>query len=227
MIFLRSVAFNVYFFTSTFILSLMATAARPATPDEVMFHAMRWARVTIGGLRVICGIRLEVTGREHLPEGPALIASAHRSAFDTLVWMLLVPRCCYVLKQELLRIPLLGKLIGGSGMIAIDRASGASALRTLLRGAERARQEVRQIVIFPEGTRVSGEGPQTLQAGVAAIAARTGLPVIPVATDSGDYWGRRAFRKYPGVIRIIIRPPLPATLPRDELMRRLGEDIRL
>ena len=83
----------------------------------------------------------------------ALIASRHQSAFDTIVWLTLVPRCCYVLKQELLRIPLFGPLMPLAGMIAVDRDGGAAALRGLLREGERAVREGRQIVIFPEGTR--------------------------------------------------------------------------
>ena len=87
--------------------------------------------------------------------GPALIASMHQSAFDTLVWMTLVPRCCYVLKQELLRVPLFGRLIPYSGMIAIDRFGGAQSLRALMQEGARAAREARQMVIFPEGTRAA------------------------------------------------------------------------
>ena len=111
-----------------------------------------------------------MSGREWLPAGgPALIASVHQSAFDTLVWLTLVPRCCYVLKQELLRIPLLGPLMGKTGMIAVDRAAGAGAMRHLLREADRAVREARQIVIFPEGTRGAPGRLLPLQPGVAAL----------------------------------------------------------
>jgi 1-acyl-sn-glycerol-3-phosphate acyltransferase len=170
---------------------------------------------------------VEVSGAEHLPNGAALIASAHQSAFDTLVWLTLVPRCCYVLKQELLRIPLFGELIKATGMIAIDRASGATALRTLLRGGDRASRESRQIVIFPEGTRASLDAQLPLQPGVAALAARGNLPVIPVATDSGRHWGRRAFHKFPGTIHIVVRPPLRPDLSRSDLMHELALALRM
>lgn len=227
MIFLRSATFNLFFFTVTTVLTIAATAARPNSPTSVLRYAKLWARTVIWGLRVICRIRVEVTGSENLPEGAAIIASAHQSAFDTVVWLTLVPRCCYVLKQELLSIPLFGRLLRKSEMIAIDRSKGASAIRAMLRQADQAKAEGRQIVIFPEGTRVSGEGAHPLQAGVAAVASRTGLSVVPVATDSGRYWGRRAFRKHPGVIRVLIRAALPATLPRDEMMKALEQAIRL
>jgi 1-acyl-sn-glycerol-3-phosphate acyltransferase len=178
-------------------------------------------------LRLICGIRLEVHGTEHLHgDGAMLIASRHQSAFDTVVWLTLLPRCCYVLKRELLRIPLFGPLMPLAGMIAVDRAGGATALRGLLREGDRAVREGRQIVIFPEGTRADPGAVLPLQPGIAALAARTGLPVIPVVTDSGLCWGRRAFHKRPGTIHIRILAPIPAEIGRDELMRRLDRALR-
>jgi len=225
-ILLRSIAFNAFFFGVTFLLTFPATVVRLAAPEQMLSFAMNWARLVLWGLRVLCGIRIRVTGREHLPEGAALIASAHQSAFDTLVWLTIVPRACYVLKQELLRIPLFGPLMVAARMIPIDRTSGATALRGLLKGGERAAAEGRQIVIFPEGTRAAPGTVLPLQPGVAALAARLRCPVVPVTTNSGLHWGRRAFRKVPGTIEVVIRPPLPAGLDRVELMRRLAAEIR-
>jgi 1-acyl-sn-glycerol-3-phosphate acyltransferase len=219
---LRSTLFNVYFFGLTFVLTLAGTAQGWFAPQRSLLVAELWARLVVRGARVICGIRLEVSGRQYMPsEGAALIASVHQSAFDTLVWLTLLPRCCYVLKHELLRIPLLGPLIGKTGMIAVDRAAGAASMRHLLREADRAVREQRQIVIFPEGTRGEVGQPLPLQPGVVALAARTRLPVIPVLTDSGRVWGRRAFRKYAGVIHIELRPPIPAGTSRETLIQEL------
>jgi 1-acyl-sn-glycerol-3-phosphate acyltransferase len=225
MITLRSALFNLMFFLVTFVLTMAATVVRWVAPQHVLGVAMLWARVIVACAHSICGIRVEVTGLERIPEGAALIASRHQSAFDTFVWMTLLPRCCYVVKQELLRIPLFGKVIIGSGMIAIDRTAGSAALRALLREGDRAVHEARQIVIFPEGTRSEPGNMRGLQPGVAALAARTKLPIIPVATDSGQCWGRRAFRKRPGVIRIMIGEPIPPTLGRHELMLSLRATI--
>jgi 1-acyl-sn-glycerol-3-phosphate acyltransferase len=221
MITFRSAVFNVVFFAVTFVLTIIATVMRFVVPDRTLTMPMLWARFMVAAVRVICGIRLEVSGLEHIPRGAALIASRHQSAFDTFVWMTLVPRCCYVLKQELLRIPLFGKLIVGARMIAVDRSAGTASLRSLLREGRRAASEQQQIVIFPEGTRGAPGEMGPLQPGIAALAAHTGLAVIPVATDSGRCWGRRAFRKRPGVIRIVIGEPIPPTLPRPELMAAL------
>jgi 1-acyl-sn-glycerol-3-phosphate acyltransferase len=221
MIVLRSALFNVVFFAVTLVLTLVASAARIVAPRRVIGVAILWARTLVAAVRIICGIRLDVTGLEHIPPGPVLIASRHQSAFDTFVWLTLLPRCCYVFKDELLRIPLFGPLIGATGMIAVDRNAGGAAIRALVRQAERAVREQRQIVIFPEGTRSEPGYPGTLQSGIAALASRTGLPVIPVSTDSGRFWGRRAFRKRPGTIRIVIGSPIPAQTERKALMRAL------
>jgi 1-acyl-sn-glycerol-3-phosphate acyltransferase len=223
MIVLRSAVFNVVFFAVTFVMTLLASLVRIVAPRHVIDVGMLWARTLVVAVRVICGIRLEVTGLEHLPPGPALIASRHQSAFDTFIWLTLLPRCCYVFKDELLRIPLFGPLIAASGMIAVDRDAGGAAIRALLRQADRAIGEQRQIVIFPEGTRSEPGHPGALQSGIAALASRTGLPVIPVSTDSGRFWGRRAFRKQPGTIRIVIGSPIPARTERKALMRALDE----
>ena len=224
---LRSTLFNGYFFGLTFVLTIAGTLQALVAPERSLRVAMLWARLVIGGARVICGIRLEVSGREWLPtDGPALIASLHQSAFDSLVWLTLLPQCCYVLKVELLRIPLLGPLTVKTGMIAVDRSAGIAAMRHLLREADRAVLERRQIVIFPEGTRGEPGKPLALQPGVAALAARTGLPVIPVVTDSGLRWSRRAFNKRAGVIHLQIRPPIPAGTPRETLMQTLDSVLR-
>lgn len=224
---LRSALFNLFFFTSTFLFTLPGVVIRLVAPHRALDLAMLWARATVGGLRLICGIKLKVIGRERIAHGGAmLIASRHQSAFDTLVWLTLLPRCCYVLKRELVRIPLFGPLIPAAGMIALDRAGGAAALRGLLREGERAAREGRQIVIFPEGTRAEPDAILPLQPGVAALASRTGLPVIPVVTDSGRCWGRRAFHKRPGTIHIRLLDPIPAGVGREVLMSRLEVDLR-
>ena len=221
----RSALFNAFFFALTFVVTLLATVLRVAAPERVLDVAKLWSRVLIAAARMICGIRLDVSGLEHIPPGPALIASRHQSAFDTFVWLSLVPRCCYVFKQELRRIPLFGRLVDLAGMIAVDRAKGSAAIRTLLREADRAVRENRQIVIFPEGTRGDPGHPLVLQSGIAALASRTGLPVIPVFTNSGECWGRRAFRKRSGTIRIVIGRPLPLQPDRKALMAALDDAL--
>jgi 1-acyl-sn-glycerol-3-phosphate acyltransferase len=221
MILLRSTLFNIVFFVASFFIVVAATVVRLVSPSHVLDMAGLWARTLVLAARVICGIRIEVTGLDNIAPGAALIASRHQSAFDTFVWLTLLPRCCYVLKDQLIRIPLFGKLILASQMIPIKREAGSGAIRTLLREADRAVREQRQIVIFPEGTRSEPGQPGPMQPGILALASRTGLPIIPVATDSGLCWGRRAFRKQPGTIHILIGQPIPPTADRPALGRAL------
>jgi 1-acyl-sn-glycerol-3-phosphate acyltransferase len=216
---LRAAIFNAYFFGVTTLFSCFGLAVRILAPGRVFAHARLWTRVVIWGARVICGIRVVITGQEHMPrEGAALLACQHQSAFDTLIWMSLVPAPSYIVKQELTRIPFFGPLLAKAGMIPVDRRAGATALRGLLQATRRARQSGRQIIIFPEGTRVAPGAHVPLQPGIAAIAAHLDLAVIPVATDSGLRWGRRAFLKHAGDIHIDVGPPIAAGTARAALL---------
>ncbi len=227
MIVLRSLLFNSVYFGLTALLMIPGLFIRLFAPRHALPLAMFWARLSLAALRLICCIRLTISGLENLPrDGAALIASRHESAFDTMVWLTLVPRACYVLKVELLRVPFFGGLLRPAGMIPVDRDGGATAMRKLMRDGIRAAAEGRQIVIFPEGTRGESNTLLTLHPGVAALALSTRLPVIPVVTDSGRLWGRRSFRKHAGTIQICILPPLPTDLKRPELMARLQASLR-
>jgi 1-acyl-sn-glycerol-3-phosphate acyltransferase len=227
LVWLRSAAFNFAFYVLT---AGMIVAAMPLllAPRRLTMAAMRlWAMLVTVLLHRICGIRLRLLGGDRLPRpGQAgLIAAKHQSAFDTIVWLAVLPDAAYVLKQDLLRIPLYGQFARKARMIAVDRAAGASALRHLVREGREAALAARQIVIFPEGTRVAPGRRRPYQPGVAALAAATGLPVMPAATDSGRCWGRRAFRKSPGVITLSVLPALPAGLGRETLLQQLEAAI--
>lgn len=222
MIFLRSALFNLYFFVLTFGLGLGGLGVRWFAPGRALAYAQFWARLLLGGLRRISGIYPVLIGAEFLPpDGPALIASQHQSAYDTLIWLTLLARPAYVMKRELVKIPLFGPLTPLAGMILVDRGGGAVALRGLLTETRRAVAEGRQIIIFPEGTRTRPGERRALQPGIAAMATTTKLPVVPVATDSGQHWGKSAFLKRPGPIHLVICPPLPAGLDRATLLARL------
>jgi len=219
---LRSALYAVYFYAVTLLFGIAGMALRRLAPRHALPFAKAWTATLLAGLRPICGIRLHVTGLEHLPaQGPALLASQHQSEFDTLVWMGLLSRPSYVMKQELTRTPLVGPMLVPAGMIPVDRAGGAAALRRLLQDTVAARDAGRQIVIFPEGTRVPPGERVALQPGIAAVATRLGLPVIPVATDSGLSWTRSRLGMRPGTIHIAIGPPISPGAKRDTLLAQI------
>lgn len=213
---LRSALFNLWFFGATFCYGSVGLPVRLFARHRALGLAQGWARAVLLGARVIAGIRVEVSGRENLAPGAALIASQHQSAIDTVIWLAIVPRVSYVYKAELASIPLFGPLLKPAGQIELDRGASFAAIRSLLRGADIAVADLRQIVIFPEGTRVVAGQSAAIKPGIAALATRTGLPVIPVATDSGRLWGRRAFRKRPGVVHIVIGTPIPPGTDRGQ-----------
>jgi 1-acyl-sn-glycerol-3-phosphate acyltransferase len=217
-----SLLFNIGFYAATTYYSLRGYfRLRSGRADELILLGRAWARVVIRLLRFCCRIEVRVSGLEHLPvDGPVLIASTHQSAFDTAVWMLL-PRPSYVLKKELLTVPIFGRLMQPAGMIAVDRSAGARAIRDLIRAGQAAAADGRQVVIFPQGTRANPGEARVIQPGVAALASAMGVPVIPVVTDSGAHWGRNSFIKRPGTIHIVIGRPLPAGLARGALVPAL------
>ena len=221
MIVLRSAAFNVWFFGITALLGAVGIFVRAFIPRRTLAFARFWARSVLFGARWIVGIDVDITGLDRLPPGAALLASQHQSAFDTLIWVVKLPRCSYVFKAELADVPLFGPMLAASGQIPIDRGASIAAVRSLIRGTQAAKAAGRQIVIFPEGTRVAHGADADIRGGFSLIASRTGLPIYPVSTDSGLYWSRRSFVKRPGRVRIHIGEPIPSTLRGPELVATL------
>ena len=176
MLFLRSALFNLFFFVSTFLLTVPAALISLAAPGQVMGWAKLWARTQIRAARIICGIRLDISGWENLPPAPVLIASRHEFTFDILVWLAMLPAACFVVKQELVRIPLFGRCIRASGMISIDREAGGAAMRSLLKAGDRAKADRRHIIIFPEGTRVDPDERPPLNPASSRSLAEPGFP---------------------------------------------------
>jgi 1-acyl-sn-glycerol-3-phosphate acyltransferase len=190
-----------------------------------------WARSVLWWLALTVGLRARVTGLHNIPAGPAILAAKHQSAFDTVFWLTQEPLPAYVLKRELLWIPIYGWFAARAGMIPVDRKDGARALRRMLRAAQAAIAAGRKIVIFPEGTRTAPGETRAWQPGVAGLV-RLGVPLVPVATDSGAFWGRRSFLKRPGVLTVAVLPAEPPGQPRDALLRRAqaaveAESLRL
>lgn len=224
MLVLRSLMFNLIFFgfgAGYLILGVPLLLG----PRRFQRRAMRWmAQGLVWLMAKTVGVTVRVTGREYLPvEGAALIAAKHQSAFDTVIWFTLVPDVAYVMKKELFSIPFYGWFARRAPMIGVDRAAGGKAMRQMIREAQVVIREGRQIVIFPEGTRTTPGERVPYQPGIVALASTLKLPVIPVATNSGEFWGRHHFLKRPGTLEVRVLPPL--VLPREELLERLEQVI--
>ncbi len=216
-----SALFNLGFYGFTTITVLTCIPVLVLPRGALMWVLRSYTWIVEAMLRVFCNIHVEVEGAGNLPPGAVLIVSKHQSAFDTVFWLNRLPDPCYIMKIELMRIPVWGWLARKCEMVGVDRAGGASALKKMVKECQAAAAAGRQIVIYPEGTRAAPGMTEPYQPGVAAIAAVTRVPVVPVATNSGLFWGRKAFRKFPGTIRVKILPPLEPGLGRAALMTRL------
>jgi 1-acyl-sn-glycerol-3-phosphate acyltransferase len=169
----------------------------------------------------LVGLDHRVVGRERVPKEPVIFAVKHQSSWETLALALLLDRPIYVLKRELIWIPIFGLYLLRSGALAVDRSAGAKALRQLIRAAEQAAKSGRPFLIFPEGTRVAPGQHHPYQPGIAALYDKLNRPVVPVALNSGLFWGRRSFLKKPGRITVEFLEPIPAGLDRRRFMKDL------
>ncbi len=224
-IFLRSLIYNVLFYALLVALILVALPTFLLPRWGVLAVAKFWARSSIWLLRVVCGTKVEYRGVEKIPAGPLIVASKHQSMWETFALLQFFDQPLYILKRELLWIPFFGWYLWKAEMIGIDRTSGG---RSLLEMARRAREGVkggRQLIIFPEGTRTAVDAPPRYKNGVGLIYAGCDAPCIPVALNSGLFWPRRNFMRYPGTLVVEFLDPLPAGLPRDEFNTRISTTI--
>ncbi|MFA7431641.1 MAG: lysophospholipid acyltransferase family protein [Rhodospirillaceae bacterium] len=227
MVVVRSVLFNTFYVTWTLLLGTLLIPFLLLPPRFLDRPVRFWLRGFLVGAWVIAGIRWRVEGRENLPKGPCIIASKHQSAWETFFFHLLVDHPVYILKKELFSVPFAGWYMKKTGMIGIDRKAGGMALKVMLRGADERIAQGRQIILFPEGTRVAPHTSHPYQPGVAALYARAGdrAPVVPVALNTGLFWGRNKFLKHPGEVVVRIMPPIPPGLDKKVFLDILRERI--
>ena len=176
-------------------------------------------------MRAICNIKVEFRGVEKIPKGPLIVASKHQSMWETISLMRFFEAPFFVVKRELKFVPLFGLYIIKTGMVAIDRGSGRRALLSVMRRAAEEVKRGRQFVIFPEGTRTAPGAPPQYKGGVGMIYADCGVPCLPVALNSGLFWPRRAFMRYPGTLVVEFLDPIPPGLKRDEFLARVESTI--
>jgi 1-acyl-sn-glycerol-3-phosphate acyltransferase len=224
-IFLRSLLFNILFYPVFLFWAAIALPTLVMPRAALMTVAGWWARSNIFLMRVICNIKVEFRGVEKIPTGPLIVAAKHQSMWETISLLRFFDAPFFVLKRELTWIPVFGLFVIKSNMIAIDRGAGARALRAIMRRAEEEVRRGRQFVIFPEGTRRPVGAPPQYKSGVGLIYANCGVPCLPVALNSGLFWPRRSFMRYPWTLVVEFLDPLPPGLPRDEFLARIQNVI--
>lgn len=211
MIALRSLLFLLSLVILTPPYSIIALLTFPFSP-QVRFHVISfWSRIVLWLLRVLCGLRYEVRGREHVPSTPSIVLSKHQSAWETLAFQEIFPPQVWVMKRSMLLVPFLGWGLAMLRPIAIDRSAGRAALKQVTDQGRDRLQRGLWIVIFPEGTRVAPGKVGRYGIGGAWLATHTGTQVVPVAHNAGEYWGRNSFIKYPGTITVSIGAPIDVT----------------
>jgi len=218
MLFLRSLAFFLGQAVTAPIFTLIALLSLPLNPVTRNVLISGWARSMIWWLRITCNIRHEITGMENLPTTPSIILAKHQSAWETLAFQAIFPTQVYVLKRELLWIPIFGWGLAMSSPIAIDRSAGREALKKLVANGKKRLEAGLWVVIFPEGTRKAPGERGKYHIGGAWLAAHTKTQVVPVAHNAGEFWAKNSFIKKPGVIQLHIGKTIQTSgLKADEL----------
>jgi 1-acyl-sn-glycerol-3-phosphate acyltransferase len=184
-----------------------------------------WAKGLYIMLKIFCNLRGEILGKHNIPKIPTIFASKHQSALETFMFHILLDKPIFVLKKELLDIPIFGFYLKQMGMIAIDRNGGIKSLKLLLEQVKIKLSQGYNIVIFPEGTRTSPEQLVEYNPGVAAIYNLNAAPLIPVALNTGKFWPKKSFYKYPGIFKIEFLPMIERNLNRKDFMKKLQEQI--
>ncbi|HET7885453.1 MAG TPA: 1-acyl-sn-glycerol-3-phosphate acyltransferase [Bradyrhizobium sp.] len=225
-IFLRSLTYNVLFYVHL-VLWLVVALPTFVLPRAALMTLVRlWSRQNTWLLRIICNVKVEYRGVGKIPKGPLVVASKHQSMWETFALLLWFDRPLYILKRELTRIPFFGWYTIKAGMIAVDRSAGGRALLKMVRQAsEEVRNNGRQLIIFPEGTRKAPGAPPDYKPGVAQLYASCREQCLPVALNSGLFWPRRTFMRYPGTLVVEFLDPVPPGLPRDEFLARISAVI--
>ena len=225
LILVRSIIFNVLFYLNTLIYLIVALPTFFLPYRAIIPVARSWGRANLVLLRVVAGIKIEVRGREKIPKGAILVAAKHQSAWETFALVPLFDNPVFIVKRELLWIPVFGWLMAKGRMVPVDRKAGSQALAAM---AERARIELshnRQLIIFPEGTRRPAGAEPRYKYGVAHLYAADGVPCVPIALNSGLFWPRRSIRRLPGTVVVEILDTIAPGLDKDVFYKRLQSEI--
>ncbi|CAL1239473.1 lysophospholipid acyltransferase family protein [Candidatus Methylocalor cossyra] len=210
-ILLRSTLFFLGQVLSTLLLGPLVLLLWPASFEARYALTQLWVRFNLWTLKTVCGLDYRVQGAEHIPPRNGVIMAKHQSAFETIVLQAIFPPVVFVLKRELLRIPVWGWAMATLEPIAIDRRAKAQAMKQILKDGEARIRRGRWVVLFPEGTRVAPGQKGRYGTSAGLLAHRAGCPVVPVAHNAGEYWTKNGFLKFPGVVQVRIGPPIDAS----------------
>jgi len=221
---LRSLIYTVMLFLTTAFFAIVVIVFMWLPPARLYAVPRTWARLNLWLLKTLCGLDYRIEGVEHLPDVPFISMWKHSSTWETIAQMLLVPRASWLLKREILWVPLLGWAIARFKPIAIDRKAGGTAVNQVVTQGRERLSEGLGVIIYPEGTRVAPGETRKFGMSGALLASQSGAPLVPIAHDSGYYWRRRGLLKRPGTIRVVIGPPLdPRGLEPREITERAKE----
>ncbi len=224
MIFLRSLIFNIAFYLAIIVQMIVQTPVYFLLPRiKAWVVPKNWARLNLWLQKVIVGCDHKIDGLENIPAGPSIIAAKHQSFWDVYAFLPHIPDPVYILKRELMWIPLFGWYVAKMRMIPVDRGSRTVALNSITVGAKKAiSEDNRQIMIYPEGTRRAPGDEPAYKYGVAHLYHELRIPVVPIAHVAGLYWPRRKFMRYPGTIKCRVLPPIQPGLSKDEFLKELA-----
>jgi 1-acyl-sn-glycerol-3-phosphate acyltransferase len=224
-IFLRSLVYNVLFYVLLVFWLIVAIPTFLLPRWGILTIARWWAVSSIFLMRVICNTRVEYRGLDKISKGPLIVASKHQSMWETFALLQFFEQPLFILKRELKWIPFFGWYLLKADMIDVERSAGARTLRDMTRRAGAEVRNGRQLIIFPEGTRRPVDAPPRYKHGVAQIYKDSGVACLPVALNSGLFWPRRTFMRYPGTLVVEFLDPLPPGLSRDEFVARVSTVI--
>ena len=225
LVIVRSIVFNVLFYLNLLVHFLAAIPTLVLPRRAIVEVAKFWARVNLMLLRYVCGIKVAFRGLERIPRGAVLVASKHQSLWETFALLLVFDDPAYILKRELMFIPFFGWYAWKAGMIPVHRGRGSLALAEMTAGARAELARGRQIIIFPEGTRRAPGAEPSYKFGVVHLYAETGVACVPLALNSGLFWPRRSFRRYPGTIVVEALDPIAPGLDKDAFAARLRQTV--